>query len=289
MMLFVVLGIVVFMALAVVGVLFFMLGKEEKKPEEKDVPKGVLLKQPISYTTNDGSEIIPAFVPKVSLPVQDTKIALENEAYQNRIKELEDQLNGISQKAEGQSVDAKRMIEDLKKENDTLKIQQTNLMQAKEKLDLLTQEASDLKNVNSTLQTQLETASGQVRLLEEQMTAVKLQMGEEISRANATVNELKIERDAALAAPKPEPDEGLKQELETVKIEGAQLRQKYDDLDHTYQKLKELNAHLIEKNGLLQFELTQVRAQTSGLERLSFNYKNQLEEFLKKDRLQQGI
>ena len=61
-----------------------------------------------------------------------------------------------------------------------------------------------------------------------------------------------------------------------------QLKQKYDDLEKPHQKLRELNSHLMEKNNLLQYELIKARAQSSGLERVSFNYKNQLEDFLKK-------
>ena len=85
-----------------------------------------------------------------------------------------------------------------------------------------------------------------------------------------------------LAAPKPEPDGALHQEIETLKAEQIQLRQKYDDLERTHQKLRELNTHLMEKNDLMQYELIKARAQSSGLERVSFNYKNQLEDFLKK-------
>jgi chromosome segregation ATPase len=90
------------------------------------------------------------------------------------------------------------------------------------------------------------------------MAAVKIQMGEEISRANAMVSELNREKEALLSAPKAEPDEALRQQLQ------------------------ELNAQLLEKNESLQYELIKARAQSSGLERVSFNYKNQLEDFLKK-------
>jgi hypothetical protein len=38
----------------------------------------------------------------------------------------------------------------------------------------------------------------------------------------------------------------------------------------------------MEKNDLLQYEMIKARAQSSGLERVSFNYKNQLEDFFKR-------
>ena len=123
-------------------------------------------------------------------------------------KNLKKELRAISvKKAEGQSDEAKQMIETLTKENESLKSQQANLEQAQQKLTELQGEASGLKTENLSLQTKLEATTAQVRLLEEQMTAVKIQMGEEISRANATVSELNREKEALLSAPKPEPDE----------------------------------------------------------------------------------
>ena len=94
------------------------------------------------------------------------------------------------------------MIETLTKENESLKSQQADLEQAQQKLIELQGEASGLKTENLNLQTQLESTNAKVHLLEEQMTAVKIQMGEEISRANATVTELTREKEALLSAPK---------------------------------------------------------------------------------------
>ena len=152
---------------------------------------------------------------------------------------VEDELRAITQKADKQLDEAKQRIETLTKENESLKNQQANLEQAQQKLDKLQGEVSNLRAENVGLKTQLESTNEKVRLLEE-----------EISRANATVS-----------PPKPEPDEALRHELES-----------------------------------LQYELIKAKAQTSGLERVSLNYKNQLEDFLKKvnvtqasnDQLSQG-
>lgn len=84
------------------------------------------------------------------------------------------------------------------------------------------------------------------RLIESTNAKVSL-LEEELSRANATVAELNREKEALLSAPKPPVDQALHQELETLK-----------------------------------YELVKARAQSSGLERASFNYKNQLEDFLNK-------
>jgi len=344
MVLFIILGVVVLMTFGVLGVLFFMLGKEgQRKEEERAVPVTDMaqlkkelsnqLFEPNEKVVEQGSEIIPVFQPKVGLPTQESKIfedvkvsieakpSLEDEAYKRRAQQLEDELLAISKKADGQSDEARQLIENLTKENESLKSQKEDLQQAQQKLAALQGEAADLKTENIGLQTQLETTNTRVRLLEEEMAAVKIQMGEEITNANARVAELNLEKAAILSAPpaEPEPDQALHQELEDLKLEHIQLKQKYDelqrihlaapkvesdgasheelealkveqaelkhkceDLEKKQQELNESNAQLLEKNELLQYELIKARAQSSGLERVSFNYKNQLEDFFKK-------
>jgi len=229
------------------------------------------------------SEIIPVFTPKVSLPTQEAvRPSPEDEAYKKRAQELEDELLAISKKAAGQSDEAKQLIENLTKENEALKNQQADLIQAQQKLVEIQGEASNLKTENISLQTQLESTNAKVSLLEDQMAAVKIQMGEEISRAKATVTELTQEKEALLSAPHPEPDQALQHELETLKSEQIQLNEKFRNLETANQKLLELNTQLKEKNELMQYELIKARAQSIGLERVSFNYKNQMEDFFKK-------
>jgi chromosome segregation ATPase len=273
MILFIILGVVVLITFVVLGVLFFMLSKEgQNKKEEKAVPvvdlnqlkkelsSGLLTPQNPKVAV-DELKIIPPFEPKVSIPTQETLVPAEDDAYKKRVQELENELKAISLKADSQSDEAKQLIESLTKENESLKSQQADLEKAKQGLIELEAEASGLKTDNQNLQTQLETTSAKVQLLEEQMAAIKIQMGEEIAQANAKV-------EALLSAPKPESDPELRQELEALKAEHAQLKQKYEELDKEHQKL--------------QYEMIKAKAQSSGLERISFNYKNQLEDFFKK-------
>ena len=183
MVLFIILGVIVLITVIVLGVLFFMLAKEEQEKL--------------------------AFEPKVSLSAQAVQVP---------------------------SDESKQLIETLTKENESFKNQQVHLEQAQQKLVELQEETSHLRAENLSLQTQLESTHAKVRLLEE-----------EASRANATVSELNREKEALLSAPKPESDEALRNELESLK-----------------------------------YELIKAKAQSSGLERVSFNYKNQLEDFFKK-------
>jgi chromosome segregation ATPase len=280
MILFIILGVVVLITFIVLGVLFFMLNKEgQKREHEKAVPVTDLeeLKRELSSKLFEqdevkgpgkGPEIIPPFTPKVALPLQESQPASEDATYNKRAQELEDELLSISKKADGQSDEARQMIETLTKENESLKNKQAELEEAQQKLSGLQLEASGLKVNNAALQAQLESADAKVHFLEEQMAAVKLQMGEEIAKANAIVSELNQEKETLLSAPRPDPDAQLRQELEAAQAELAQLKQKYEGLEKAQQQL--------------QYELIKARAQSSGLERVSFNYKNQLEDFFKK-------
>lgn len=280
MILFIILGAVVSLTFVVLGVLFFMLNKEgHKRENENAVPVTDLeeLKRELStklFEQNDAQpvdknpEIIPIFTPRLTLPTQETQTIPEEKAYEKRAQDLEDELLTISKKAEGQSDEARKLIETLTIENESLKSRQSELEEAQRKLDDLQGEALGLKSDNAGLQAQLESTNAKVLFLEEQMAAVKAQMGEEITRANAMVSDLKQEKETLLSAPKPEAELQLRQELEALKSDQARLTQKYEELEKSYQQL--------------QYELIKARAQSSGLERVSFNYKNQLEDFFKK-------
>jgi chromosome segregation ATPase len=209
MVLFIILGMVVLLAAIVLGVLFFMLAKEEQEKL--------------------------AFESKASFPPHAVQAPVE------------DELRAVIQKADGRLNEAKQRIETLTKENESFKDQQAKLEQDQQKLVV-------------GLQAQLELTNEKGRLLEEEISRANAKvhlLEEEISRANATVSELNREKEELLSAPKPElpkseppkpePDEALRHELESLK-----------------------------------YELIKAKAQTSGLERVSFNYKNQLEDFFKK-------
>ena len=291
MVLFIILGIVVFITFLVLGFLFYMLSKEGQINEEavpitdfNQLKKALsvhLFEQNISKVFKNKSEIIPVFEAKVNIdplpPASSIESPEQNEvklpplgddAYKKRAQELEDKLLAIAASADKQSDEAKQLIADLTEENESLKANQDELEGAQQKLLALEQEASGLKAENSALQTQLESTNAKVRLLEDQMAAVKVQMGDEIVRANAAMTELDREKETLLSIPKVEPDEVLRQELDALKFELQGLKQKHEDLE--------------KENQQLQYELVKARAQSSGLERVSFNYKNQLEDFFKK-------
>ena len=130
-------------------------------------------------------------------------------------------------------------------------------------IETLTKENESLKSQQADLeqaQQKLIELQGETSNLKTENTGLQTQLGsanakvrlleEEISRANATVSELNQAKEVLLSAPKSGPDEeALRHELESLK-----------------------------------YELIKARAQSSGLERVSSNYKNQLEDLLRKSK-----
>jgi chromosome segregation ATPase len=66
--------------------------------------------------------------------------------------------------------------------------------------------------------------------------------------------------------------------VHTLTGEKEAVQQRTTELEQNMEKLKELNATLIDKAKILQFELNRQRAQATGMERVCNNFKTQLEE-----------
>jgi len=316
MVLFIILGVVVVAAFGALGFVVYTLSQEAQK-EKSAVPVTDLkqLKDELSFAVSALSkqdvsahedEVIPAFVPKESVellspalpstpevPSEVQPAPLEDNASKKRVQELEEELRTIKQEAEQQADVTRDMILNLSKENQTLKSQQGQPEEAQQKLAELEGQITNLKAENESLQTlktqQAETEGVRQKLVElegqitnlkaenESLQMLKTQQAEteevrqklaelegqisnlkaenerlqtQLESSNSAVSELQNEKEALLSAPKPGPDEG-----------SLVLKQKCEGLE---------------------YELIKARAQSSGLERVSFNYKNQLEDFLKK-------
>ncbi len=171
--------------------------------------------------------------------------AFEEDVYKKRIGDLEGELQAISQKAADQERQAGVLMEHLRQENESLKSAQARVPALEEKLVEIQGQAGDLQGANSILQNQLDSAEGKVRLLETELVAFKKQMGDELAASNATVARLKLEQESVAK----DPDASL----------------------------KETNAQLLEQVTSLEYEITKMRAQSSGLVRINENYKEQIE------------
>ena len=136
MVLFIILGAVVLTTFIVLGVLSFLLTQEEQKEKAVRVTDFSQLKEKLSSQVFEqdhvkviekDSEIIPIFTPKAPVQAQsdpsksvaEKRPSLEDEIYKKRAQKLEEELLAVSQKADGESDEAKQTIETLTKENES--------------------------------------------------------------------------------------------------------------------------------------------------------------------------
>jgi len=71
--------------------------------------------------------------------------------------------------------------------------------------------------------------------------------------------------------------EGSITAIETLKGENKDLQQSNQNLIDDFKKTQEHNAHLVEREKVMEYELTKNRAQTIGLEKICEGFKIQIE------------
>ncbi len=254
MVLIYVMAVVVCAAVGVVIFLFYLINKESAEP------KAV----PITNLAEEGLQSASV----MESPAGPSVLEL---GYQKKIEALEEELNAIAQKTASQAQETLGVIDVLTKENEALKNEQQKVQKQDGSLEQAQQEVEDLRRDNMVVQDQLQSSQAKLRELQEEMTALRQQMADELAQANAALTALQ-----SVPQPVPVPVE----ELNALKAQNETLQHANEELQLTSQKLKELNTNLMEKSEMLQYELIKNRAQASGLERVSENYKTQVEKLL---------
>ena len=245
MTIFYVLGVVVCIAVAVVGFLFYLMNKESSKPEKVSI-----------VPINNPQEILRPAGP-----------SLQEVEYKRRVDELENELRSISEKGVGQAQEAIVMIDTLSKENQILKEDKAKFEQDQnEKLSLM---EHPLRQDNDALQVRLEESEAKLIQLQEEVIVIRKQAVEELAHAKASVEQSNSAQISSQSAAR---------ELAELKTENERLLQDVANLQINEQKFKESNDRLMEENQLLKYALIKNRAQISGLERICANYRNQIEK-----------
>ena len=291
MMLFMVLGGVFILAILVIGFLFYLLSKESNQKKDDAVAitdlnelKKTLI-HPEQTKIADPLEM-PVGVSRPAQEPQDTpdfsaEFIAKEQVYQQKVNALEGELQSIASKAQEQSHQALATIDQLKQENEQLKSErnaketaaQANLIQAQQTIDTMQEQQAELQN-------RLNDSQAEVGKLQEEMVAIKHQIGREIVTNKADSERLVVENeslrrsmDAAIA----EAIKNYQDEMQALKQENQTLKNVSQDLTAADQKLKETIEQLTEKSNALQWELTKSRAQMTSFERACENYKNQLQ------------
>ena len=114
---------------------------------------------------------------------------------------------------------------------------------------------TDHKTIRAERQLEQEAGLLKVRQLEGELLSVRKKSELEISEAHAAIENLQAQKDSLLAAKA--------------------------DLEKDSKKIKEFSANLLQKEDMLQYELTKARAQAMGLEKISEDFKVEIETSLK--------
>jgi len=273
--------------LFVIGIMFILKGIPSE--EEKAVPisnPSEIRKLKESIVSSETKE------PEVALPPEATKA---ERSQGDQFMEENHQLRKEVLQEKGRYEQLEQRMEALKKEYDQAKEQKGEIIRT-------------LKEENTKFKTEKEQLSSNDGLLDELKTKTELlekqyaESQKQQEEMKAMIEQLKTEKDDLLAQTKLKEDrvaqqlkaqktEASKAEFETLsnkliesiaaieelKRENKDLQQSTWDLRDEFKKTEELNAHLVKKEKMMQYELTKNRAQALGLEKICADFRTQIE------------
>lgn len=191
-------------------------------------------------------------------------------------KALKGQIDILQKEKDGRDTDPE-LIEKLKAKSILLEKQyeEGQVQQAQQE-----QIITELKTEKDRLTEEVEKREGQVVELQAELKEVQETSQTKLKDAQEMIERLKMQ--------KPEVDrsdlEGLGNKvsasisaLESLKKEYNDLQQVNLDLKNSFKTTEELNAHLVAKEKMMQYELTKSRAQALGLEKICEDFKVQIE------------
>ena len=251
--------------------------------------------KPISVTTIPGpsSCAAPVLTPPLEAQAQIEKLAQEKQKLQDALKrELtskapaaisEEQWEQIQNK-DRQLFDARRCIQTLENEKSQLKEHVENLApkirEMEQRLEASNSALAGVKEEYHQFQSlkDLEMEQAQIRnqemLVQLKLTGEKIQTLQEDVEFTQKSNDQKLTQATAIL--KKQLEEAFVM-IEDLRKEKDELLQVKEDLDLNVLKIKEFNAHLLNKEKMLQYELVKHRAQAMGLEKICEDFKLQID------------
>lgn len=261
MILYYVLGGVVLVAVALVGLLFYFLNKESSSPSEIAIVPITNPQDVIGGATHLDAE--DRFKQRVD--------ELDVEKYKKRIEEVEEELRLVSEKGVEQAQANMTLIDTLTKENQELR-ESNSSVDRSQSAQLADTEEKLRKSYedNDFLKAKIEEVSAKNSQFAEEMVRFRQAGEEELARVQAMVDQMKSTQASSM---------NVSLELNGLKDLNEQLKREIETLRANDEMLKESNRDLTQKNQTLQYELTRNRAQVSGMEKICENYKSQLGRF----------
>lgn len=141
-----------------------------------------------------------------------------------------------------------------------------------------------VKAENQSLLQQGRESQKQIERLRANIELMQKINNQKLNEANEAMRILQIQKNESDRIQHELLDKKLAEALAEVgefRKEREQLRQAQEGLECDFTKIKDINAYLLEKEKLLQYELTKERAQSLGLERICEDFKIQIDEMAK--------
>lgn len=249
---------IVLIAMGIVGFLFYLFNKETNKPTEQKV-------EPIAIINDNLMNVGPT----------------ENELnYRKRVEELESELKEISDKGTMQASDAIALIDQLTKENQSLKMKNFETGDNDAKFLEVQQQADQLRQDSFVLSNQLELAHTKVSELEQEAMLIKQAMEADLQHAATTIETLKAEKEAIILnrESSSQSTQSLTRDIDELRTQAVNYQSEIAILRETNDQLKASSESMFQQTQMFQQELLCQRAQISGLERICENYRLQVEE-----------
>jgi len=277
-------------AIFIIGIIFVAKGivAEEKEavpissPEEIAELKSVFspaknkppvqLSQPLNY---DAADHIPRpldSAPSLDKVSQDKidQIAAENAQLIKRLAEQKDRVGQL----EGNIEELKNKYNSTKDSNSeaitALEQQVARFQQEKDKLIMGRELVDELKSKNEVLKNQYAENQRQQAELRLIIGRLEQEKNDLIKFQHARGERSDLDNMSNRLA-------GSIATIEVLKSENKELKDACQKLEAAFKKFESFNAHLLEKEKLIQYELVKSRAQAMGLEKICEDFKTQIE------------
>jgi hypothetical protein len=308
----VIVAVLVFILVAMFGILgliFFSLKQESVRSEElfavpiadasvlvQGVKSRVEVQAPVK-TADRGLDDIPWRTPslvgknvsvepleKISVPKQDEMplakalVADDRKAFEDQVFQLKEEVKQTREKAVEQARNALDVISKLRESNDRVSAENEQLKAHKPQLG--EGETSHLKAENAALKSEISRYEEERSKLLQDKELLRSDFDRKIQQAGESVSSAEIEYKKSLSA-LFEDIESLRRVNEELKasrnITPVKENENVADVRAKISFLETDNARLKEKNEFLQYELTKIKAQSAGLQRVCDNFRKKEE------------
>lgn len=205
-----------------------------------------------------------------------------------RLQKILEEERGKSEENRVAAVAAQSQLDQNQKQaDDRIKALEQELMNVLEEKKIASKQQEVLNRLNienQNLVAQLKIQSESILHFKEMAATLKFDYEGRLKEAHQIIEQLKSQDQSWRLKQEKQESEQINQLtaiIDQLKKEKEQSNPSNLTLDQDYQKIKELNAQLLEKEKILQYELTKSKAQALGLERICEDFKIQIDEMTK--------